>query len=367
MTTVSSEAARRDYATLDTHLSRVARSGGELDNHFTNHAPMVVEALCALGRGADAGPWLDAYASHLLPRPAHVRAVPREHWQEALGDPARESDWRAFFAAEIAATGVPATVRTWVPRLAPGFSASAAHGVIRTGHAVRALRVEDTPTRRDELAAALGYWAACFGTLPAGEDSGLGLTPAAAIERVPFLPEPLRNHKGSIVAALRPLGTWEPFANVAASIDLSPAPDATIDALAHVFARVYLANATRWIDTIVFVHALTGIAALAHLTPLLDAADARIAARYAWQTGAALYAVYGTQAPAPEVAFDAARHDAAALVDARHDAAALVDAAIATDDEHAIKVTEACLFFHGRVPRQQFLAVADHAIRILGA
>jgi hypothetical protein len=231
---------------------------------------------------------------------------------------------------------------------------------------VRALRVEDTPTRRDELAAALGYWAACFATLPAGKDSGLGLSPAAAIERVPFLPEPLRNHKGSIAAALGPLGTWEPFANVGALLDDSPTPDATIDALAHVFARVYLANATRWIDTIVFVHALTSIAALAHLTPLLDGADARTAARHAWQTGAALYAVYGTQTPAPEAAFDA-RHDAAALVDARHSAAVLVDAAIATDDEHAIKVTEACLFFNGRTPRPEFPAVAEHAIRILGA
>jgi hypothetical protein len=58
--------------------------------------------------------------------------------------------------------GWPEVVAVWVPRLLPALSARLFHGAIRTGHAARALSRVDTPSRRAELARALGYWAARY-------------------------------------------------------------------------------------------------------------------------------------------------------------------------------------------------------------
>ena len=54
----------------------------------------------------------------------------------------------------------------WWPRLLPGAAASATHGLIRTGHAVRALLESPTDARMGELAQALGYWAARWLPVP---------------------------------------------------------------------------------------------------------------------------------------------------------------------------------------------------------
>ena len=58
-------------------------------------------------------------------------------------------------------------LQRWWPRLLPGAVASATHCLIRTWHAVRALREAVTAPRVDELAQALGYWAARWHPLPA--------------------------------------------------------------------------------------------------------------------------------------------------------------------------------------------------------
>ncbi len=48
------------------------------------------------------------------------------------------------------------------------------------------------------------------------------------------------------------------------------------------------------------------------------------------------------------------------------DADGLVERAIATGDEHAIKLTEACLREPAAHPHPAFLAAAAHAIGVLG-
>ena len=44
----------------------------------------------------------------------------------------------------------------------------------------------------------------------------------------------------------------------------------------------------------------------------------------------------------------------------------LIDRAVATNDEHAIKFTEACLRQHGEIPDPLFLLAAEDAIDRLG-
>src|SRR5215831_1766567 len=132
-----------DYTALDPLLARLAPYGGELSNGLTNHAPMVVEALCALGRGAAAGEWLDRYSPALLPWPRPVKPIEANDAGRAFGNLDRLGDWREFFAAELDRHDWRDVVRTWVPRLAPGLSGAATHGVIRAAHAVRAMAERD--------------------------------------------------------------------------------------------------------------------------------------------------------------------------------------------------------------------------------
>jgi hypothetical protein len=50
----------RSYELLDEALESIGAVGPELANGNTNHAPMVVQAVCLLGRGDSAMKWLEA-------------------------------------------------------------------------------------------------------------------------------------------------------------------------------------------------------------------------------------------------------------------------------------------------------------------
>src|SRR5262249_12503432 len=86
-----------------------------------------------------------------LRRPPRVQRIGRTEWATALGQPRRVGDWFELFGNELSEEPWRAVLERWVPRLAPGIVAAALHGVIRTGHAVRAIAFEDTPPRRREL------------------------------------------------------------------------------------------------------------------------------------------------------------------------------------------------------------------------
>jgi hypothetical protein len=337
---------------LDRLLDQLAPFGPELSNGLTNHAPMVVECLCAFGRTDEADTWLASYRDLLLPSPPATQPIATAAYDAALGHATRYPDWALLFASEIAADGPPAVLRRWLPRLLPGLSGAATHGVIRLGHAARSLSFADTPARRHELAAALAYWASTFRALPLAAGAGtrdVGM----ALRQVPFLPAGLRELRGSIDAALAPLATWTDFQRVAAAFDPGDDARAATRSLSLLFARVYLTNAVDWLTTIVFVHALTSVKAVERLLPWLEADAARDAVRFAWQAAAALYAVYGTEPPGAPLS---ASPDAPASITA---------AAIASQDEHAIKVTETCLDDFAADPRPEFLAVSRHAITML--
>ena len=73
----------------------------------------------------------------------------------------------------------------WRPRLLPGAVASATHGLIRTGHAVCALREQVTEPRLEELGQALGYWAARWQPLPGDQRVHGTLDVGEALDAVP--------------------------------------------------------------------------------------------------------------------------------------------------------------------------------------
>ena len=109
-----------DDSMLDAALEQLAAFGPDLSNGMTNHAPMVVEALAALGRAEATRPWLDGYRPLLLPRPAARARIARDGWRAALGRPERTGDWNALFESELGEAPWQEVLARWAARLAPG-------------------------------------------------------------------------------------------------------------------------------------------------------------------------------------------------------------------------------------------------------
>jgi hypothetical protein len=340
------------YDSYDAALDQLAASDIVLKNGNSNHAPMVAEALCALGRPEAVAPWLDRYRPRLQPRPPARERIPADRWREALGRRDRFADWALFFAAEIETADWRAVLERWLERLGPGFCAAATHGVIRVGHAARGLAECETQSRRRELADALAGGPATWQTLPASEARpDRAMPPAEAIGQVPLLPAEQRR-PGNITTGLAALADFPEFAAVAGLLDTERAAAPLIGELCELFARVYLANARNIPTTIAFIHGLTSHAALGHIAGEVGAEALRPALCYAWQAGCALYACYGEAAPS-------------AATTSAGDADELVEAALANGDEHVIKFTEACLCRDRAAASPAYLAAAAHAIAML--
>jgi Questin oxidase-like len=346
-----------DYSALDETLEIMAPMGPDLSNGFSNHAPMAIEAMCAMGRRDAVMPWLERYRQLLALRRARIARLTDDDWRAALGDQRRTEDWFEFFRNELEERPWQSVIDTWAERLAPGLMAAATHGVIRTGHATRAIALEDNPARRRELADGLAYWAADYMPLPAERHRSARATPSDAIARVQMIPlETRRGNFGAFTDALTQLDSFPPFKHTLDAVDSSGDAHAFLSDLTATFARVFLANARDTYTTIAFVHAVTGPSALRPLLPYLRDTTTHAALAYAWQTAAAMYATFGT------------RTDFSRLSEIKvGNPEELIDRAIACGDEHAIKFTEVCLREHALNPDPAFPAAADHAIRMLSA
>jgi Questin oxidase-like len=349
---------------LDDALRLLQKAEPESTHGLSTHAPMVVEALCALGHEERAVAWVQGYRGPSLRLPPPRAPIPREGWRSALGPRegassweealARWGDWSELFTAEFAEAPWKDVLDLWAQRLAPGLCAAATHGVIRTAHAARALAQRDTMERRAELARGLAYWAAAYQELPARPRAATATaTYAEALAKLPLYrgkdgPPP----RGNIVSGLREAGTLDGFADardlVVSPLDVS----AALSSLTRTFARAYLRHGTegRSVATIAFVHAVTGPCALRKMLPFVKPETARAALPYAWQAAAGIYSAYaregaGASVPEPRLGRD---EIAARAVD--------------NGDEHAIKFTEALLMEHSLEPDPVYLAAAEDAI-----
>lgn len=91
------------YAAHDLALESMAGVGPELRNGAPNHAPMVIEALAALGRDRDVLPWLESRRSRLAAGPRTASALAEERWPDALGRYDLLGEWQNLFRTELAA------------------------------------------------------------------------------------------------------------------------------------------------------------------------------------------------------------------------------------------------------------------------
>src|SRR5580658_2081692 len=168
------------------------------------------------------------------------------------------------------------------------------------------------------------------------------------------MPPALRKVGGFLTDGIAQLPSFAPFNDVLAMVDTRGDLSAFLSDLTETFARVYVNNSKGIGGAIAFIHCVTGSRAVRNLSPYINDATARLAARYAWQASAGLYAAFGIVAPSS---------DEPAMPPLSIDE--LIDRAITNADEHAIKFTEACIHEHALNPTPVYLAAAAHAIENL--
>ena len=339
---------------LDEGLSRLAATGPEYRGGLSNHGPMAAEALVRLGRADAVEPWLDGYLKRLDGPPRPADRITDATWRDALGKLNRVADWEVYLRAELAEEPWRDVLARWWPRLLPGVAAAATHGVIRTSHAARSLAAAGEAVdaeRRDELARGLAYWAASYLELPGASPAGGHLDLSAALDGLPSAGK--ASERGLITEELKTkLPAMTGFGDAVAALRSPADPAADLRELAATFTRVFLGyGRTR---PIALLHAVTAPVAARSVLPLLPAGLARPTYDALWQVGAALYAVYTpgvTPEPLP-----------AGPGSSRDD---VTEMAVAAGDEHAIKLTEACLRLHAQTPDPVFLHAAARASDLL--
>ena len=330
----------------------LAGTSPEYGEGLSNHGPMAAQALMALHRPQAVVPWVQAYRSRLLDLPPSQAPIPRGEWQQALASFERVKDWIVFFRRELQQAEWQLVLRDWVPRLAPGLSGSGAHGLLRTAHAISSLSQEETAPRKAELAAGLGYWAARYLKLPGilGSSAAGALTPLQALSYIKWHHKRQNVRFRLISDGLRELAGYSPFTGVLNLVKLPDDPAAFISQVTDAMARVYLAHSHDPHALIAYLHAFTAASGLRDILPHLEPRGRHILLRHGWQFAGAIYAVFGQANPVDS--FEVPREDAPALI----------DQAVNTGDEHAIKLTAACLREYSVNPNPVYLAVAWDAV-----
>lgn len=330
----------------DDALDRYHRTGPEFEGYLSNHGPMVVEALARLGHHERIPAWSDAYLRRLDDPPRGIDPISRGTWRAALGDPTRTGDWITFFLAESGERSWADLLVEWWPRLLPGIAAGATHGVIRVGHAVRALRAAESEPRRHELAHALAYWAARWQPVPMVTAAGRYCvdTTLAAIPRVADQSSGIQHR----LAQLNRTPGWEPAMRALAG----PATPAEVPrALEQLVFGVLTRYATHAHgNPTMMVHAATAPMAVLNTLPSLPGEWWGPSFDAAWGASGAVLAAYSPE-KARVVSDPLSREDT-------------LDRALAHGGEHVIKLTDTALAMYDRTGEEHVLVAALTAVEL---
>ena len=344
---------------LDQALTRMAEFGPALENGNFDHGPMAAEALEALGLSDRIKTYTQQHITRDGVRPAAkpVAPITAESWSNALGRPARYSDWLAFIEADLVRLGWRELARRWILRLTPGAATAAVHGLIRSAHAVRALERRDTPARQAELVRALASWASLYAPPPWPPIGAQGhLAPQAAFDALSPAAAALQAREGSISAGLAKAMNAPAFTQEAGEVDLSGPADALADAVLTVFIRAFLDYARSSYTAIVWCHAITGAMSVRRLFSIVTEEQARALLACVFEIGCAMKA-----------AFADLHADRSPGSDALDTPDALAQRAVQTGDDHAIKLTDALLEAYRSSGSNAALRAADRGIRLLAS
>jgi hypothetical protein len=357
--TVTSSSA----GTLDEAYERLHATGPEFDGFLSNHGPMAAEAMVRHGQGDLVGSWLDGYMRRLEEFPRGLGPI-ETNWREALGDPRRVADWTTFFGAEISERPWREVLNAWWPRLLPGLVAAATHGVIRVGHAVRALLADgDDLSHLAELAHGLAYWAARWQTLPRPAGASVAgraraATPLDSLAAVPRIAEQ-SGGIGDRLARLADLPAWPP---ALADFSVPAAPEQ----IRAVLAELVDAAAVRYLfyghgNGVMLVHSATAPSAVLRTLPALDARLWAPSLSASWAASSALTAVYAPAEPAPRAELPKPPGGQSREETARE----VFTLAVEHGDAHVIKFADTAIDVFARTGNPDAIAAALHAAELI--
>jgi hypothetical protein len=236
---------------------------------------------------------------------------------------------------------------TWWPRLLPGLAASATHGVIRTGHAVQALRAGATPPRIAELGHALAYWAARWQPVPIAEPTG-DREPGAAVEALPRV----ARQEGGIKARLDQLDAVPDWGSALSQLRPAHGRSEIAVRLAGVVAAATLAYARyERRGSIMLIHAATAPNAVLRTLPALPQQLWETSLRAAWAASAAIVAAYAEPQPSSPAPAEST------------DEAEVFTRAVEHGDEHVVKFADTAADVYLRDGDPDALGAALWAVR----
>lgn len=308
-----------DTATvLTTLLDRTQAYAPEYGGSLSTHLPMALVSLHALGATA---PRMEQFfttiSARLNPAPTAATDATAHDWRTLRSDRDAFVTLRAHFLRAIADHGRDAVLRQTLPSLMDGVGAVAFHGLLRTASATVA-------NHDSELASGLAVWAA--GHLPLA--SFVAAQPAAAnITNVAdwlvgMAPDndDWRVKTGMITPQMHAFVRTPAFRD---GVDRLAVHDHTLRDLAAQALAIYLRS-----SNFTVLHLITSAHAMRVLMPWLD--EPLIAARHYARAFAAGFAASGVKMDAPIIAVEVLPWPEA------------VRAAIASNDEHVIKLVYAC-------------------------
>ena len=335
---------------------RLPASGAGPDQ-LTNHGPMAVEVLIRRGRPEVVPGWVDGYIRRLDELPRGTAAITDVSWREALGDGRRVGDWSAYFTRQLAEQPWRHVLTTWWRRLLPGIAAGATHGVIRTGHVVRALLAgaENQPVL-DELAHALAFWAARSRPIPPSVAPAGELDPLAALDGIPRI----ASQQGNLATRF---GQLTPASGWPASVGMLR-PAQTADEIRARLGDLVAAATLRYLShghgqPVLLVHTATAPNAVLHSLPALPDDLWGPSLTSVWAASAAIFAAYAPPEGAEPASWPAPGPAAAAAGPGA--VAAVLDRAVDHGDEHVIKFTDTAAEVYTRTGQAGALAAALRA------
>ena len=304
----------------------------EYGGGLCNHLPMALTALDQMGATpAQLNDYRRTHVSWLEKLPER-EAAPNGAWPFRKADHAGFVDLQADFRQRIARDGWQPVLRATLPELAPGISAAAFHGLIRTAMGV-------SSKHDGEIAAGLAYWGAHWQRLgvrlgaPAEREPSAD--PVVLLERVGNDPRFAFDPKqalGLIDDALLAVGGLSGFGDVIDWLDVDRCSVADIGRAGGV---LYAAT-----GDFTALHTVTAAHAALVLLPYVE--GPKVLLPWLWQGLVAAYIAIGRPA-LPE----------ADAIEARRTAETpawpeLLRSALAQDDEHAVKLCYSALSL-GRV------------------
>jgi hypothetical protein len=186
----------------------------------------------------------------------------------------READYRAFFAREVARLGATPAALHYLPKLFPGFAASALHAFMRMAYATMTGSGEET-------AVALGYWAATYLSLGAGVGAASSTDDPLDVLAYMYGPQAFRQvstEHDLLWHFMRAVAQKPEFAPVVDRLAIGPE---TRPRVAKLSLAILAAT-----DDFCALHAVTGTHWLRLIEPRTP--DPSIPLRYLWQAVAAL-------------------------------------------------------------------------------